>query len=373
MVITQCKQCMKYFDSDAYQNCPMCGAKSEVLVNNAQGNVQNNMPNHAQNTNNPVQNAPNAQVYQNFAPPVSQQNVPAVPPVAAPAKKGLFGKKKKKEAESVQSPVIMPTGYRPAPTPEPAPAPQPVQSPISYTPPIPTNTASAPEEIEKSAPVGCLDDSVTQALPVGIGSMDKTEADYPNPSVAENTTAPISDIEVSANRVEDADERTFGYFNLGSSLPSAANNEETQPENTESAEKAEDIKKSSAPIQNAFSAASPVVGWLVCVKGAHFGESFSIGAGRNSVGRYDSNSIVLSKERTVSREKHAWIVFEPRKKEFFVAPGESSGLTYYNGENIFQPQKLGALDSIELGEAGFVFVPLCSDSFDWENYINKNN
>lgn len=113
----------------------------------------------------------------------------------------------------------------------------------------------------------------------------------------------------------------------------------------------------------------PVVGWLVCVKGRHFGESFQIAAGRNSVGRGVSNKIVLNKDNSVSREKHAWIVYEPKHREFFLQPGEGSGLSYLNGENIMAATKLKAKDMLEFGEGIYLLIPLCGEDFSWEEYI----
>ncbi len=115
----------------------------------------------------------------------------------------------------------------------------------------------------------------------------------------------------------------------------------------------------------------PVVGWLVCVGGNYFGQSFTIGAGKNSIGRNDDNRIVLSMDNSVSRSKHALITYEPKKRNFYLQPGDSSGLTYLNDEYIDESKKLQAKDIIELGESKFIFVPLCDETFTWEDYIRK--
>ena len=122
-------------------------------------------------------------------------------------------------------------------------------------------------------------------------------------------------------------------------------------------------------VSNASSAADtePVVGWLVCIKGAHFGESFNIVAGRNALGRDQSNKIVLSKDTQVSRSKHAWITYEPKKREFYIQPGESSGLSYLNDDNIMEPRKIAAHDKLELGGGTYIFLPLCGEDFSWED------
>lgn len=115
----------------------------------------------------------------------------------------------------------------------------------------------------------------------------------------------------------------------------------------------------------------PVVGWLVCVGGKHIGKDFKIIAGKNSIGRNGGNDITLESEESVSREKHAWIIYEPRKREFFAKPGESSGLTYLNDENIFDAKKLSHGDILEFGDTKFIFIPLCGESFSWSDYISK--
>lgn len=133
--------------------------------------------------------------------------------------------------------------------------------------------------------------------------------------------------------------KTFGYFHVDIEEPSL----------TESCE--------------------PVVGWLVCIKGNHFGESFNITAGKNSIGRGTDNFIIISKDQSVSRSKHAWITYEPKKRNFYIAPGESRGLIYLNNDVVNSSQTIKALDTIEIGKSLFIFMPLCGEDFSWDNYI----
>jgi len=112
-----------------------------------------------------------------------------------------------------------------------------------------------------------------------------------------------------------------------------------------------------------------VVGWLVCVQGAYFGQSLNLKAGRNNIGRAGNMDVVLAQEPSVSRNRHAVITFEPTKREFFIQPGESNGLTYLNGEMIMTFVPLAAYDKIKLGQAEFVFVPCCCEQFAWEDYL----
>lgn len=112
----------------------------------------------------------------------------------------------------------------------------------------------------------------------------------------------------------------------------------------------------------------PVVGWIVCVEGEYKGESFSLKSGRNNIGRSLSMDIALAKEKSVSREKHAAIVFEPHQKKFFIQGGESSGLTYVNDELVMMFRELCDYDMITLGESKFVFIHFVGDKFSWEDY-----
>jgi len=113
----------------------------------------------------------------------------------------------------------------------------------------------------------------------------------------------------------------------------------------------------------------PVVGWIVCVKGESIGESYEIYTGQNSVGRSAGNDIMLPRENSVSREKHAFITFDPQNLDFYIQKGESSGLTYLDGRLIMSFEKLEAYSKITMGTSEFVFVPFCGERFKWSDYI----
>lgn len=115
----------------------------------------------------------------------------------------------------------------------------------------------------------------------------------------------------------------------------------------------------------------PIVGWLVCIKGKHFGEVFSISAGRNSIGRGESNKINIMRDDAVSRNKHAWLTYEPKKRDFYIQPGEGSCLSYLNDETIMEPKKLKAKDVLEFGNGQYMLIPLCGEDFSWEDYLDK--
>lgn len=115
----------------------------------------------------------------------------------------------------------------------------------------------------------------------------------------------------------------------------------------------------------------PVVGWLICVKGESVGESFNLKAGKNSIGRGAGMDVMLAQERSVSRDKHAIITYEPKKRIFLIQPGDSSGLVYLNDELLMSFSQLSAYDTIQLGDAIFKFLPFCGEAFAWEDYLDN--
>ena len=159
-----------------------------------------------------------------------------------------------------------------------------------------------------------------------------------------------------------AQAKTVGFFEMAGS----ANRAVQQPANVMPS-----VSNMTGTNTVASTSSEPVVGWLVCIKGAHLGECFNIYSGKSSMGRSNTNRIVFSKDGQISRDKHAFIMYEPKKREFFIQSGDSSGLTYLNEENIIGSRKIEAFDILELGGSQFVFVPLCSEKFAWEDYIGK--
>lgn len=113
----------------------------------------------------------------------------------------------------------------------------------------------------------------------------------------------------------------------------------------------------------------PVVGWLVCISGEHLGESFNLKAGQNFIGRALIMDVPLSKDASVSRNKHAIVTYDPVGRMFFVQPGESNGLTYVGKELLLTPRPISAYEHIKVGQCELVFVPFCGEKFAWEDYI----
>ena len=112
--------------------------------------------------------------------------------------------------------------------------------------------------------------------------------------------------------------------------------------------------------------AEPVVGWLTCIKGKHFGKSFSLHSGRNYIGRDRSNDVVLANDMSISRIRHAAVVYDPRGKCFIVQPGESRELFYVNDRILLSNALLQAYDILSVGNEDLLFIPMCGERFCWE-------
>lgn len=110
----------------------------------------------------------------------------------------------------------------------------------------------------------------------------------------------------------------------------------------------------------------PVVGWLVCTDGKDKGRDYRVHTERNFIGRAPSQDICISGDDTISRERHAVLSYDPKKNEFWIQPGESTGLVYLNGDAVYVPQKLKCRDLIEIGQTRLCFMPFVNETFQWQ-------
>ncbi len=119
--------------------------------------------------------------------------------------------------------------------------------------------------------------------------------------------------------------------------------------------------------------AEPVVGWLVCTKGEYFGQSFTLKSGRNFIGRGRDMDICLEGERSVSRDRHAVIVYEPKERMFLAQAGDARELFYVNDDVVLDHVVLKANDIISLGKVDLMIIPCCTKEFAWEDLEKKEN
>ena len=304
-----------YYDSDKYAVCPHCGAKAEVTGEKQKTEKPEKKPGLFSKK------------------PLPEIVISPVPDGTIGKTFGLFGDEKIGQGSGAAGNGV------------------PVQQ--QETPPVINDVGGFGGKI----PYGVVDDSFWGKTPNGdpYGQSDPADINVINedhrsekeppadvPPVSNGNEDQKDDLAKEIKRVSpDNSGKTIGFFHAAG---------------TAKAEEQERVT-------------DPVVGWLVCIKGSRFGDAFSIFSGRNSVGRSENNRIVISGENTVSRERHAWITYEPKKRQFYVQPGEGTGLTYLNGDNIMESHHLSAKDVLEFGDGKYMFVPLCGDDFSWEDHM----
>lgn len=214
----------------------------------------------------------------------------------------------------------------------------------------------AGRETEKTETV-LADDSGTVGLETWNGNNVSDEpVPAPTPSQKPLSTPPK---EISRKHAPDM----FG--NSGYNVPS----ENRQLHNSSASNIPDDDGKTVGIYKNVYT--EPVVGWLVCIKGESIGESYSLKTGKNSIGRGVGMDVMLANESSVSRNRHAVLTFEPKKRRFLLQPGDGNGMVYLNDELLLEFRELESRDIIQLGEALFMFYPFCGEDFTWDDYIEK--
>ena len=109
----------------------------------------------------------------------------------------------------------------------------------------------------------------------------------------------------------------------------------------------------------------PVTGWLVCIQGAQRGSDFRLHSGKNFLGRSPSMDIVLADDKTVSRDKHCSVVYDPKGNHFYLAP-EKGNIVLRNGNMVERAEILHERDTLQLGETILQFIPFCQEDITWE-------
>jgi len=141
-----------------------------------------------------------------------------------------------------------------------------------------------------------------------------------------------------------------------------------QPQNVDAKRppRVEDNEKT-MPYLGKTTGIEPVTGWLVCIEGPQLGQDYRIMAEKNFIGRAEEMHIRILGDNAISRRNHAVIVYDPKKRNFYLLPGDASGLAYHNEEAVYSPVELAAYDVIQLGRSKFIFIPLCGIHFEWNH------
>jgi len=109
-----------------------------------------------------------------------------------------------------------------------------------------------------------------------------------------------------------------------------------------------------------------LAGWVVITSDVCKGDSFPITFGFNSIGRSDSNHIVLSEDNSISREKHTSIIYDYSNNIYFIKHEDGKFLTYLNGAVVLDTKEIKAFDKIKVGNTELLFMPLCGEQFKWD-------
>lgn len=186
--------------------------------------------------------------------------------------------------------------------------------------------------------------------PPAMGGIPVPPPVAPPPTVPPFSNVGMSEVAAGADGDEDSDV-TVGFFDNVFDVAEPA-----KPEGA--------VSQTSRQAPRRVSG-SPCVGWLIAIAGNHVGEDFRLKAGKNFIGRDPAMDVALTNDKSVSRNKHAIVTYEPKQHLYLVQPGESSELAYLNNEVVLTPVRINAYDMITVGEVNLLFIPLCGERFDW--------
>jgi len=117
----------------------------------------------------------------------------------------------------------------------------------------------------------------------------------------------------------------------------------------------------------------PVCGWLVCIEGPRQGKDYKVRDGKNFIGRADDMDIQILGDNQISRRNHAVLVYDKKRNETVLLPGDSNGIAYLKGVASYIPTPVSAYDLIEMGESKFLYVPFCGKHFRWGGAGGNDN
>ncbi|MBR1866293.1 MAG: FHA domain-containing protein [Lachnospiraceae bacterium] len=199
-------------------------------------------------------------------------------------------------------------------------------------------------------------------LPIAGFGVDEPTMPLPD-NGPDTPTLPLEDIPTPASMPteagDDDDDHTVGFFD----------DDFFASPKTESV----GVSPAAPPVVKAPVAklGTPCVGWLIALGGAHIGTDFRLKVGKNFIGRSPQMDVALTEDKSVSRDRHAVVVYEPREHLYLVQPGEASTLVYRNEQVVLSPVKLEAYDVITVGDVNLLFMPLCNKEFNWNSVLEE--
>ncbi len=200
---------------------------------------------------------------------------------------------------------------------------------------------------------------VTMAIAAPVGDDAVTVAQYAAPP---QPAAPVSSEPVTQKSAYAEDELDVDYSGFQDVMSRAQNMNLTPAADDDNKTISYYSQKITAPVLK-----EPVVGWLVCTAGKYFGQSFQLKSGRNFIGRSAQMDVCLDGENSVSRDRHAVIIYEPKERMFIAQPGDSRELFYVNDEVVLDNVVLKPYDVISAGKVNLLMIPCCTKDFAWED------
>jgi hypothetical protein len=95
------------------------------------------------------------------------------------------------------------------------------------------------------------------------------------------------------------------------------------------------------------------------------GRDFRLHAEKNFIGRAPTMDVCVANDESVSRERHAQVIFDPKKQVFWAVAGDASGLLYLNGDIVHAPTQIQRDDILEVGQTKLVLIPFCGEKYSW--------
>lgn len=113
-------------------------------------------------------------------------------------------------------------------------------------------------------------------------------------------------------------------------------------------------------------APEPVVGWVVITQGPGRGNFRPVHYGQNAIGRGEELRISIDYgDQRISREPHAFLVYDERERKFFVKDNGKASVVRLNGNMVLTPTPMHNRDQISIGQTTLLFIALCDETFDW--------
>lgn len=110
----------------------------------------------------------------------------------------------------------------------------------------------------------------------------------------------------------------------------------------------------------------PVVGWLVCMNGSEKGKDYRLHTGKNFIGRSTSMDVVLIDDKTISRDRHCSVIYDPKGNAYYIS-AEAGNLSYLNDELIQDSKQIYEGDTITIGKTNLMFIPFCREGRTWKS------